>query len=184
MRKIILLSALAMALAGGAIAWAAGGGTVTEPMTVAVIEHDANLHDTMFPNLVGITAGPSTDPVGDTLTWSNVDYNYPADTMQVGHDQGSCIRTVTPSQELPVAVGSPDSKGAWECNWTTWIGLGHDDSITVEGPFFDTANSTLAIIGGTGKFANARGSMHLVALPPNPKYGNFARYDFIFNVLP
>jgi len=176
------MSALAIALAGGAIAWADSGGTVTRPMTVAVIEHDANLHDTMFPKLVGINAGPTSDPVGDTLTWSNVDYNYPSDQTQVAHDQGSCIRTVTPSQALPVPVGSPDNAGAWECNWTTWIG--NQGSITVEGPFYDTANSTLAIIGGTGTFANARGSMQLVALPPNPKYGNFAEYDFIFNVLP
>ena len=33
--------------------------------------------------------------------------------------------------------------------------------ITVEGPFYDTGDSVLAITGGTGAFANAQGDMLL-----------------------
>ena len=36
-------------------------------------------------------------------------------------------------------------------------------SLVVEGPFYDTADSDLAITGGTGAWATARGQMHLHA---------------------
>ena len=46
------------------------------------------------------------------------------------------------------------------------VGVRLDDlaprgQITVEGPFYDTHDSVLAITGGTGAYANARGSMEL-----------------------
>jgi len=49
--------------------------------------------------------------------------------------------------------------------------------ITVEGPFSDTGNTVLAITGGTGTYASARGSMDL-------KYHNKAgtKFDFVFHV--
>ena len=49
-------------------------------------------------------------------------------------------------------------------------------SITVEGAFHDTRNSTLAVTGGTGNYRNARCSMGLRARP--------AGFDFIFHLLP
>jgi allene oxide cyclase len=36
---------------------------------------------------------------------------------------------------------------SWECIWTTLLPRGQ---ITVEGPFYDTRDSVLAITGGTG----------------------------------
>ena len=49
---------------------------------------------------------------------------------------------------------------AWECSWTTILPGG---SLTVEGPFYDSADSVLAITGGTGKWARVRGQMTLHA---------------------
>ena len=47
---------------------------------------------------------------------------------------------------------------AWECTWTLTLDKGQ---LTVEGPFHDTGDSVLAITGGTGEFAEARGEMVL-----------------------
>src|SRR5215211_7503037 len=47
---------------------------------------------------------------------------------------------------------------SWECAWTTLLPRGQ---LTVEGPFYDTRDSVLAITGGTGAYENARGSMEL-----------------------
>jgi allene oxide cyclase len=79
----------------------------------------------------------------------------------VGTDQGSCVRIV---------VGKSS-----ECSWTTFLPRGQ---ITVEGPFSDTGDSTLAIIGGTGAYRNARGEMEL-------KYRNPAgtEFDFVFHLI-
>jgi allene oxide cyclase len=67
-----------------------------------------------------------------------------ANKTKVGSDQGYCIRTV-PGK-------------AWECLWTLTV---KDGQITVEGPFLDAGDSVLAITGGTGKYAAARGQMKL-----------------------
>ena len=48
--------------------------------------------------------------------------------------------------------------GSWECFWTLSLASGQ---ITVEGPFYGTGDSVLAITGGTGAFANAQGDMLL-----------------------
>jgi allene oxide cyclase len=48
----------------------------------------------------------------------------------------------------------------------------------VEGPFFDTHNSVVAVTGGTGLYRNARGAMQLQARAGGTKY------DFIFNLIP
>jgi len=89
--------------------------------------------------------GAEGDSAGDLLTFENEIYDE-ADGKRVGSIHGWCIRVV---------VGK-----SWECVWT----LFHDDGqITVEGPFFDAGDSTLAITGGTGKFAGVRGEMLLHA---------------------
>jgi hypothetical protein len=59
--------------------------------------------------------------------------------------------------------------------WTTFLKGGQ---ITVEGPFYDTRNSILAITGGTGAYRNARGQMNL-----NSRMGG-KKYDFIFHLTP
>jgi hypothetical protein len=64
---------------------------------------------------------------------------------------------------------------AWECFWTTSLSGGQ---ITVEGPFYDAGPSKLAITGGTGAYAGARGWMALSAA--NQKG---TKYNFVFHVL-
>ena len=102
----------------------------------------------------------SGDSAGNILTFANDVYDS-ANANKVGSDQGSCVRTV---------VGK-----AWECTWTTFLPEGQ---ITVEGPFYDSSDSTVAITGGTGAYRNVRGSMDL-------KYRNQAgtEFDFVFHLI-
>jgi allene oxide cyclase len=79
---------------------------------------------------------------------------------QIGTDQGICF-------EMGLAH-------AYECHWTTYL---PDGQITVEGPFDFPADSTLAILGGTGAYKEARGQMRLHA---RDKQG--AQYDFFFEL--
>jgi allene oxide cyclase len=119
--------------------------------TIHVIEHAVT--DTVIHS-----AGPG-NVTGNLLTWHNKVYN-PANVEQVGTDQGSCVR-IAPAE------------GSWECNWTTFLKGGQ---ITVQGPYYDTKNSVLAITGGTGVFSDARGDMNL-----NSREGG-TQYDFIFHL--
>lgn len=120
--------------------------------TITVVEH-ANT-DTEVPVAPG-----GKDVKGDILTFVNPVFNA-ADKVRVGHDEGFCTR-------LDV------KQGIWECLWTTFLKGGQ---ITVQGPFYDTKNSTLAITGGTGAYRNARGQMKLKSLDGGKKY------DFIFQL--
>lgn len=103
--------------------------------------------------------GPSGDSVGDVLAFANPVYNA-ANTVQVGTDNGSCIRT-------KVAA-------AYQCSWTLTLRGG---SLVVEGPFYDAADSVLAITGGTGIWAKARGQMSLHA-----RNAAGTAYDFRYKV--
>jgi hypothetical protein len=103
--------------------------------------------------------GKAADNPGDILTFAN-DVFDAADKTKVGHDQGVCFR---------VAVGK-----SFECFWTLFLA---DGQITVEGPFYDAGDSTLAVTGGTGKYAGARGEMKLHAR--NPKQTEF---DFVYSL--
>ncbi len=47
----------------------------------------------------------------------------------------------------------------------------------MEGPFADTADTTLAITGGTGAYTAARGEMDIEALPDGS-------YRFVFHLVP
>jgi allene oxide cyclase len=47
----------------------------------------------------------------------------------------------------------------------------------VEGPFYDTKNSRLAITGGTGAYSHARGWMQLNSLAGG------TQHDFIFHLI-
>jgi len=84
-----------------------------------------------------------------------------ANQKQVGTDNGSCVRT---------AAGS-----AWECIWTVTLS---DGQITVEGPFYDTKDSVLAITGGTGAYTQARGQMTLHA-----RNAEGTEYDFSYEIV-
>lgn len=107
-----------------------------------------------------IDTGALGDSTGDLLTFHNEVFDE-TDSVVVGTDQGQCIRID------PVA-------GTWECAWTNFLEGGQ---ITVQGPFFDTSSSTLAITGGTGAYKNAGGTMKLVALAGGTEF------EFTFRVI-
>ena len=79
---------------------------------------------------------------------------------QVGTDNGFCIRTV---------VGE-----AYECNWTTFF---DDGQLTVEGPFSDSKDAILTVIGGTGAYDGMHGHLKLHARDPKA-----AEIDFVFEI--
>jgi allene oxide cyclase len=150
--KLLLGASLA---AAAAVAFVAGG-VVAAPdiagsMTVHVIEH-ANT-DT-FIDVKG-----DGDSTGDLLTFHNPVFDA-TDSTRVGRDQGECTRIVTGR--------------SFECTWITHLAGG---SITVEGPFFDTHNSVVAVTGGTGIYRNARGSMTLKSRAGGTEF------DFIFHLI-
>ena len=129
---------------------AGAGGSAAFTGTVHVVEHAVT---------DAVTNGSNDDALGNVLTFANPVFNE-ADTTEVGTDNGYCVRTV---------------KGAaWECVWTTLLPAGQ---ITVEGPFSDTGNTTLAITGGTGLYAHARGWMALNYHNPQG-----TEFDFVFHV--
>jgi hypothetical protein len=148
------LFTLVAMIAAGLIAAAPAGARVARASgtTVTVVEH-ANT-DTEVPVAPG-----GKDEKGDILTFVNPIFNA-GDTRQVGHDEGFCTRL-------------DPKNGVWECLWTTFLKGGQ---ITVQGPFYDTKNSTLSITGGTGAYKTARGQMKLKSLDGGKKY------DFIFEL--
>jgi len=107
-----------------------------------------------------VDLGAKGDSVGDLLVFANKVYDA-ANKTQVGTDNGYCIRTV---------VGV-----SWECFWTLTLKAGQ---ITIEGPFMDKGDSLLAVTGGTGKYAGARGSMKL-----HPRDATPTGYDFTYDLL-
>jgi allene oxide cyclase len=153
--RLRLIAALAVGMGAGAvIQGAAFGGTtahVRHPATVHVVEHA--LTDTVTDT------GRKGDSSGDLLTFHNPVFDS-GDAARVGSDQGQCVRIV------PGA--------SWECTWTTFLPGGH---ITVEGPFFDTRNSVIAVTGGTGAYRNARGAMLLRSRAGGTKF------DFVFRLI-
>jgi hypothetical protein len=92
-----------------------------------------------------IDTGEKGDSTGDLLTFANEVFDA-QDKNKVGGDSGWCIRVVAGK--------------SYECFWTLTLA---DGQITVEGPFLDAGDSVLAITGGTGKYAGARGEMALHA---------------------
>jgi allene oxide cyclase len=120
--------------------------------TVHVIEH-ANT-DAEAP------AAGGKDVKGNILTFNNPVFDT-ANRRKVGHDEGFCVR-------LQVKLG------IWECLWTTFLKGGQ---ITVQGPYYDTRNSDLAITGGTGAYVGARGQMDLKSRNGGKEY------DFVFHLM-
>jgi hypothetical protein len=119
---------------------------------LVLIEHALTDHTTDLP--------PKGDSAGDLLTFANPVFTSD-DRTQVGRDQGYCLR---------VEVGR-----SWECLWTLRL---KDGEITVQGPFDDSADTDLTITGGTGKYAGARGTLHLHA-----RNAKGSAYDFIYTLL-
>jgi allene oxide cyclase len=145
---IVLAAAVALAvtLAAGSTGAASSGGG----KRIAVFERATT--DTL------VDLPPAGDSLGDTLTFANEVFDARTG-KKVGTDQGHCVRTV---------VGQ-----AFECFWTTFLPRGQ---ITVQGPFYDAADSTLAITGGTGAYRNARGTMELHAR-------SATEFDLVFHVI-
>jgi hypothetical protein len=104
--------------------------------------------------------GAKGDSVGDLLTWSNPLFDA-ADKTKVGSDQGYCVR---------VSVGK-----SWECTWTNML---KDGQIMVEGAFWDDKDSLLTVIGGTGKYVGAKGTLKLHA-----RDAKASSYQFVFELL-
>jgi hypothetical protein len=120
--------------------------------TIHVIEHATT------DAITNPTGG--TGAVGDILTFAN-DVFDSGNANKVGSDQGYCVRIVAGK--------------SWECVWTTFLPAGQ---ITVEGPFYDASDSTLAITGGTGAYRNIRGSMDLHA-----RNQAGSEFDFVFHII-
>jgi allene oxide cyclase len=125
---------------------------IASPVQIHVIEHA--ISDTVTDT------GAAGDSSGDLLTFHNPIFDA-SDSTRVGRDQGDCIRIV-PGR-------------SWECRFVTRLAGG---SLTVEGPFFDTHNSVLAVTGGTGVYRNARGAMTLKSRAGGTEF------DFIFHLIP
>jgi allene oxide cyclase len=151
MKRLLVLPALA---AAGILTFAVvSGGAGTSGhrgKVIHVIEHATT--DTVTDT------GPAGDSAGDVLTFANDVFNA-SDSAKVGSDQGYCIRT--------------EAGVSWECNYTTFLARGQ---IVVEGPFYDAADSTLAITGGTGAYRKARGQLELKS-----RNGG-TEFDFIFHL--
>jgi hypothetical protein len=103
--------------------------------------------------------GPAPDNAGDLLTFAN-DIFDAKNESRIGTDQGYCIRIV-PGK-------------SYECQWTLFLA---DGQIAVAGPFLDAGDSTLAVTGGTGKYAGARGEMALHA-----RDAKGSAYDFTYRL--
>jgi hypothetical protein len=143
-----LVACLSVGTAGLA---SAKGARKAAGSTIHVIEHAVT--DTT------VQSGGKGDKTGNLLTFHNKVYDQ-RDVKPVGTDQGFCVR-ISPKD------------GTYECMWTTSLAHGQ---ITVEGPFYDTKNSVLAITGGTGAYRNARGEMNLNSLKGGKEF------DFIFHL--
>jgi allene oxide cyclase len=156
MKRIFTLSVLVLAVAVAAsVALAARSGGPG---------HGQKIHGKAIQVVERATTDAITNPpegagaVGDVLTFAN-DVFDKSNTTKVGHDQGYCVRVIAGE--------------SWECIWTTFLDRGQ---ITVEGPYYDTKDSVLAITGGTGAYARIRGSMELKARPGGTEF------DFIFHL--
>ena len=146
------LASLLGFVAAGALTLIGAGPAMAAPQELVFTEHAASdaVTDT----------GASGDSAGDILTFANEVFDA-QDANRVGNDQGMCVRTVPGN--------------AWECFWTLSLATGQ---ITVEGPFYDTGDSVLAITGGTGAFANAQGDMLL-----SPVGSDGSQYRFTYRLL-
>lgn len=107
-----------------------------------------------------VDIGTAGDSTGDILTFANEIFDE-QDAQKLGSDNGWCIRVV-PGK-------------SWECFWTLSLA---DGQITVEGPFLDSGDSVLAVTGGTGKYAGARGEMALHA-----RDAKGSAYDFKYTLM-
>jgi hypothetical protein len=132
----------------GAAGLIAAGPAAADPQELKVTEHNTTQTIT--------DTGATGDSAGDILTFGPNEVFDADDKNKVGTDQGICFRI------LP--------RKSWECFWTLALEKGQ---LTVEGPFYDKGDSVLAITGGTGEYAGARGEMGLNDVGGEGKVYNF-----------
>jgi allene oxide cyclase len=149
--KLFLGLAVTATAAAGIGITAAQASPSSSDTKFTVVEHA--ITDTTIDN------GTPGDSIGDLLAFGNPVYNA-ANTVQVGSDQGCCVRT-TPGV-------------SYECSWTLNMKAG---PLVVQGPFNDKSDSILAITGGTGAYASARGQMRLHA-----RNAAGSSYDFTYRI--
>jgi len=116
--------------------------------------------ETDTPSIKGGTAAAN---VGDVITFTNPIYDA-ANTTRVGTDQGYCVRLIVDK--------------TIECHWTLVLANGQ---IMVDGPVGDGDNApdtVLAVTGGTGAYAGARGEMLIHA-----RDAKATAYDFHYRLL-
>lgn len=140
-------------LMAGALALAPLAAFGGEKLTV--VEHAANETTTH------VTASKAADAIADQLTFANPVYDA-ADKKQIGSDVGHCVR---------IEVGK-----SWDCYLTVIL---KDGMITIAGPFYDTGDSTFVVIGGTGKYAGAKGQMKLHDRGTKPTTSYTFTYDLL-----
>ena len=123
--------------------------------------HAATLHlvEHAVTDATHVRGGTAPDNVGDMLTFSNPIFDA-ANAKSIGSDQGFCVRLV---------IGK-----TYECHFTVLLG---DGQIVVDGPFYDSADSMMAVTGGTGVYTGARGEMKLHA-----RDAQGTAFDFIFDL--
>ena len=151
MRSLPPLAAIAVSIGAFAVGLGAPAPAAAAGQMMHVVEHATT----------NLTAhiGPKPDNSGDVLTFSNPIFNA-TNESRIGSDQGFCVRLI-PGK-------------SYECIWTLLLANGQ---ITVEGPFYDAGDTDLAITGGTGAYATARGEMHLHA-----RDAKGSAYDFLYKI--
>ncbi len=152
-KKLALVTASLLVSGAGAVAWiAVSSSPAPAATTITLVER---------PTHEGVT-GNGGESQGDIYWFYNPVYDE-ADATKVASDQGTCIRM------------SP-KKGTWECSWTTFLA---DGQLTVEGPVYDTKDSTLAVTGGTGSYSAASGTLAVHFYEADDGSG---RYEFVFTL--
>jgi hypothetical protein len=131
-------------LASGGLVAPAAGATEV----LKVVERATNEHV--------VDVGARGDSLGDLLVFANPVYDA-ANVKAIGSSDGYCVRTV---------VGK-----RWQCTWTMRLG---DDALLVAGEYPDDSDADLAITGGTGHRAGARGTLHVHA-----RDAAHTSYDFV-----
>lgn len=100
-----------------------------------------------------------SDSLGDLIVFSNPLYDA-QDRVERGTSSGQCVRTV---------VGA-----TWECQFTLRLPAG---ALVVAGRYNDEGDSTVAVVGGTGRYAGAHGTLVI-----HPQDADHSRYDFIITL--
>jgi hypothetical protein len=116
--------------------------------TLHLVERASNEHV--------IDAPPAGDSLGDQLVFVNPMFDE-TNQKEVGTSSGFCVRTV---------VGK-----TWHCNWM--IHLAHGQ-LAVSGTYPDEGDCEFAVVGGTGRYAGARGVVKV-----HPRDSEHTSYDFM-----